>query len=70
MSYRMENLIEKADCLRDISDSNISNLTCMLKAMGVIASNNKINQEMFESGLWKDKDNYATENILINVKHY
>eukprot|EP00090_Calanus_glacialis_P013944 TRINITY_DN22580_c0_g1_i1.p1 TRINITY_DN22580_c0_g1~~TRINITY_DN22580_c0_g1_i1.p1 ORF type:complete len:164 (-),score=46.92 TRINITY_DN22580_c0_g1_i1:101-538(-) len=31
--------------------------------MGAINSNNKINREMFATGIWKDKDNYATENI-------
>ena len=31
--------------------------------MGAIDSNYKINREMFESGIWMNKDNYAIENI-------
>ena len=55
--------MENAENFKEESESKISNLTCVLKTMGTIDSNLKINRAMFATEIWKMQDNYATESI-------
>jgi len=47
----------------DISENKLNNLTCILTTIGALDSEFKINRKLFAREVWKEKDNYATENI-------
>jgi len=46
-----------------VSEYKLNNLTCILTTIGALDTEYKINRELFAREVWKEKDNYATENI-------
>ena len=63
MSNNLEEFLENAEVFKEGCESKISNLTCILKTMGAIDSDFKINRAMFETEIWKMKDLSATDNV-------
>ena len=61
--FDAEEFMQNAMKLKEDSASKMSNLTCILKSMGVIDSDYKINRAMFETEIWGMKDLSATSNL-------